>query len=36
MFYRIVRPFEGQPRIMVPSARTVNGYRYDCYTSKVD
>ena len=35
-FFKTLRPLEGLPRRHQPSATTVNGYLFDCYTSRVN
>jgi len=35
-FYKQQRPLEGVPRRHQPSASTVNGYVFDCYTSRIN
>ena len=34
-FYRLVRPREGVPRILRPSATTESGYRFGCYMASL-
>uniref|UniRef100_A0A7S0VGR9 Uncharacterized protein n=1 Tax=Hemiselmis tepida TaxID=464990 RepID=A0A7S0VGR9_9CRYP len=34
-FYRLVRPYEGLPRVLRPSLTTESGYNYSCYMAKV-
>lgn len=34
-YYKIIRPYEGLPRIMLPSGTSESGYRFDTYTGRV-
>jgi len=34
-FYKLLRPFEGLPRVSRPSATSDSGYRFGCYTEAV-
>ena len=35
-FYKQQWPLEGVPRRHQPSASTINGYLFDCYTSRIN
>lgn len=34
-FFRLVRPYEGLPRVLRPSLTTESGYEFNCYMGKV-
>ena len=34
-YFRLVRPYEGLPRVLRPNETTESGYMYNCYMGKV-